>query len=85
MKKERETQAACVLAVHEGNLVDNRNISRMRFILREDNALVETLEHMISRQFSTQCDHFSGEFIHQESCFKLESLILAQNERWRQA
>jgi hypothetical protein len=57
----------------------------MRFILREDNALVETLEHMISRQFSTQCDHFSGEFIHQKSCFKLESLILAQNERWRQA
>ena len=83
--KERETQAACVLAVREGNLVDNRNISRMRFILREDNALVETLEHMISRQFSTQCDHFSGELFHQKSCFKLESLILAQNERWRQA
>jgi hypothetical protein len=85
LKKERETQAACVLAVRMGNHSDNRNISRMRFILREDNALVETLEHMISRQFSTQCDHFSGEFIHQKSCFKLESLILAQNERWRQA
>jgi hypothetical protein len=28
--KERETQAACVLAVREGNFVDNRNISRMR-------------------------------------------------------
>ena len=83
--KERETQAACVLAVRMGNHSDNRNISRMRFILREDNALVETPEHMISRQFSTQCDHFSGELFHQESCFKLESLILAQNERWRQA
>jgi hypothetical protein len=85
LKKERETQAACVLAVREGNFVDNRNISRRRFILREDNALVATPEHMISRQFNTLSDHFSGEFIHQESCFKLESLILAQNERWRQA
>ena len=59
--------------------------SSYAFILREVNALVETPERMISRQFSTQCDHFSGEFIHQKSCFKLESLILAQNERWRQA
>ena len=83
--KERETQAACVLAVQTGNCLDNRNIGRLRFILREDNALVVTPEHMISRQFNTQCDQFSGGFIHQKSCFKLESLILAQNERWRQA
>jgi hypothetical protein len=31
LKKERETQAACVLAVRVGNHLDNRNIGRLRY------------------------------------------------------
>jgi hypothetical protein len=32
VEKERETQAACVLAVRMGNHLDNRNIGRLRLI-----------------------------------------------------
>jgi len=56
--KEKETQAACVLAVRAGNCLSNRNISRMRLYLREDNALVETRKHMISVKFNRYSDHF---------------------------
>jgi hypothetical protein len=48
--KEREAQAACVLAVRRGNPMDNRNIGRLRYIKRSQMLWWQHLKHMISRQ-----------------------------------
>ena len=51
LMKERETQAACVLAVRMGNHSDNRNIGRLRLIYREAKiASVARPDYMVTRQ-----------------------------------
>ena len=69
LMKERETQAACVLAVREGNLVDNRNIGRLR-LSREPIASVETSRlHGFSSMYAMRS--FSGGFGHRRAVSNL--------------
>jgi hypothetical protein len=83
VKRERETQAARVLA---GLAVMSGRKKQRSLAFNESqysfDGNIECTQTLVN---CTQCDHLL--FVERQiaSCFKLESLILAQNERWRQA
>ena len=84
VKRERETQAARVLA-GPGVTWGHRNNDRLASFKRIAKSFGRKTEAtwLLVKMYAMRSMLMDASPL--ASCFKLESLILAQNERWRQA